>query len=350
MCGVHATSNVDEVKRLTEVTRALAQQTMMQQLFNEERIRSAGQSGIKQKRTRYTGPRPYHTDTFTHTHFAQIHDHANHARTVGMGEFIAVLNGVEFRTRHNDYALYQPSRSSRAYNAVDKIEFPEVPPEVLARDTVDGQVDEMRAWFKAWRDQDHSSRDYRKYFKPVLCYLEGAWTLSDPDQVDEPFQSDRHYLAATSWYELHRKIRFMSNTGSKDNKENFAFLPTAIVDMKNDTEPVFAQWNYRILCHPLKRYVHLNRLRVVDDLAPRVAYGFNRDTHGSSRSARFQLNTKDSGVFRDAHVERKFLDDLMEEIPGKDNYGQVLTDASFGLDCMDAKDSRKKLNAAYYHR
>ena len=40
---------------------------------------------------------------------ASIHDHANNIRTVGMGEFVAVLNGVEFRTRHNDYRLYMPS-------------------------------------------------------------------------------------------------------------------------------------------------------------------------------------------------------------------------------------------------
>ena len=40
---------------------------------------------------------------------AAIHDHANNIRTVGMGEFVAVINGVEFRTRHNDYRLYMPS-------------------------------------------------------------------------------------------------------------------------------------------------------------------------------------------------------------------------------------------------
>ena len=37
---------------------------------------------------------------------AAIHDHANNIRTVGMGEFVGVLNGIEFRTRHNDYRLY----------------------------------------------------------------------------------------------------------------------------------------------------------------------------------------------------------------------------------------------------
>lgn len=59
-----------------------------------------------------------------------IHEHSNNIRTVGMGEFIAVLNGVEFRTRHNDYSLSMPSRTSTKYNAVEDIPFPPVPPEV----------------------------------------------------------------------------------------------------------------------------------------------------------------------------------------------------------------------------
>jgi hypothetical protein len=28
-----------------------------------------------------------------------IHDHANYQITMGMGEFVAVLNGIEFQTR-----------------------------------------------------------------------------------------------------------------------------------------------------------------------------------------------------------------------------------------------------------
>lgn len=61
---------------------------------------------------------------------AAIHDHSNSATTIGMGEVIAVLNGVEFRTRHNDYKLMMPSTKSRVYGDTEKIPFPEVPPEV----------------------------------------------------------------------------------------------------------------------------------------------------------------------------------------------------------------------------
>jgi len=37
--------------------------------------------------------------------------------------------------------------------------------QVLAQPTVELQIQEMREWFKAWKNGDHSKRDYRKYFK-----------------------------------------------------------------------------------------------------------------------------------------------------------------------------------------
>ena len=59
-----------------------------------------------------------------------------------------VLNGVEFRTRHNDYTLQMPSTTTKDYNAVEDIEFPPVPPEVLSKETVLEQIDEMREYFR----------------------------------------------------------------------------------------------------------------------------------------------------------------------------------------------------------
>lgn len=82
--------------------------------------------------------------------------------------------------------------------------------------------------FKAWKDQDYSKRDYRKYFKPVLCYLEGAWFTSKlAADLQESFQSDRHFLDAQSWGTLHAKAEFMAYSGSKSRKENLAVLPSA---------------------------------------------------------------------------------------------------------------------------
>ncbi|KAH3866829.1 hypothetical protein DPMN_029952 [Dreissena polymorpha] len=64
-----------------------------------------------------------------------------------MGELNVVMNGVEFRTRHNDYRLAMPA-SHLGYNAQVDIPFPEVPPAVVNKSTVPEQVEEMKMWFK----------------------------------------------------------------------------------------------------------------------------------------------------------------------------------------------------------
>ena len=69
-------------------------------------------------------------------------------RTVGMGELNVVLNGIEFRTRHNDYRLRMPSKTKKDYNLMEYIDFPPVPPAVLNKKTVHEQVLEMREWFR----------------------------------------------------------------------------------------------------------------------------------------------------------------------------------------------------------
>ena len=47
-----------------------------------------------------------------------------------MGELEVVLNGVQFRTRHNDYKMVQKSKTSPDYNAVESLDYPDVPQEV----------------------------------------------------------------------------------------------------------------------------------------------------------------------------------------------------------------------------
>lgn len=306
-------------KDIENLLNAITRQTMLQQFYTEQRVRSEGQSGLNILRQRRAGSKNYFTKSHTGNSAAAIHDHANNIRTVGMGEFNAVMNGVEFTTRHNDYRLYMPHRTSKGYHQTEPIPFPNVPQAVLDKETIQEQIDEMREWFKSWRDQDTSKRNYTQYFNPILCYLEGAWTTAERN-VDEPFSSDRHFIDAKTWMELHQKIMFTSYSGSKSILENLSFLPTKIIDFVNETLPVFAQWNYRILCHPLKKDVPLKRLRVIEDLSSRMMNERDIYRHKHSRGARFQLNSKDQEKFHDRPLNYEFLDELMEEIPGKDNY------------------------------
>ena len=123
--------------------------------------------------------------------------------------------------------------------------------------------------------------------------------------------------------ELHEKSRYVAYSGTKSRNENLSFLPTKIMNIGNDSTPIFAQWNYRIMCHPVKRDIPLDRIRVVEDLSARMMGLRSILRHTKARSARFQLNIKDQAfdwTSDRAQGWKTLLDELMSEIPGKDNY------------------------------
>ena len=66
----------------------------------------------------------------------------------------------------------------------------------------------MALWFKAFKEQDYSLRDYRDYFKPHLCYLEGSWERKDEndDSIDRMFEDPNHFINASTWQELQEKV------------------------------------------------------------------------------------------------------------------------------------------------
>ena len=332
----------------------MANHLMVQDLYSAEKLRSEGHSGIKLKRLLGGGTRHYHLASHGGNRVAGIHNHANFDRTMGLGELVAVLNGVEFRTRHNDFMLYQPSTSSSNLHETEDIPFPQVPRAVTRKPTIDLQILEMREWFKAWRDQDYSVRDYRNYFKANLCYLEGAWYYPDAIPVDL-IHSDRHHIESPDFVHLSKQFKYTSDSGRKQDKENLSFLPRSVYRVVNGT-PEYAQWNYRILCQPLADDLPLNRFRVIDELAPRMRNKQSFEEYILTNKARYQLNPYDSDTWgneRMTHYE--LLDDLMLQIPGLDNHGTNLTDEAFSQTAYEMKDDLTALgdiplNAAYYHR
>ena len=302
------------------------------------------------------GTETYFSDSAYGYSFAANHDHENYMHTIGMGEVEVVLNGVNFRTRHNDYTLSMPSTTSTGYMAVEDIAFPPVPPEVLAQPSVDEQVTEMREWFRAFAEQDTSLRDYRPYFRPVLCYLEGMWTYVD-EEIDESFDSSRHHIDAKTWYELEEKVRFFAYAGVKGTDENIAYLPRVILNVTADGVPTFVQWNYAILCQPLADDLPTNRLRIVDDLSARMRTKMSLSNYAKSRLARYQVNTDDQ-PFDDGDAgssnwkgRHRYLDELMYQVPGKNGPSGYFEDS--GIEdylFMETDDTDTPLNAAFYHR
>ncbi|KAK3749076.1 hypothetical protein RRG08_034050 [Elysia crispata] len=339
-------SIIDMVSEVRTSLGQLARQTMSQQLFVEERVRSDGHSGIKQTRSYSHGTDAYFTTTHISKGAASMHDHSNSMDIIGMGEAVVVLNGVEFRTRHNDYHLRRPSPTDTSYNAVDSVQFPEVPPEVLSKPTVQEQINEMREWVKAFHRQDYSVRDYRKYFRPLMCYLEGGWTLDT--SLVEPFTSQRHSLEADTWQELQQQIQYTSYTGGKHLRENFAYLPTTIISVNDTTgEPTYAHWNYRILCHPYSGDIPTRYFKLQDDLAYRQATRRTLSRVGEMRAARYRLSEFDTPQY----TKYTLLDKIMAEIPGKDNIPPFLNEVPLQQTLYDSgKTGNVKLNTGFYHR
>ncbi len=346
--GAHGALS-DRVDDLEDKLNLVAEQLMMNQFYMEERARSSYGSGVKNLRNIEVGSRSYLGGSFADQAVMAIHNHANNIRTLGFGEMCVVLNGVEFKTRHNDYRMYQKSTSTKDYGATENIAFPDVPPEVTG--SVSNQIKEMREYFRAFALQDRDIRDYRKYFPPVLCYLEGAWTISDADKIEESFESDRHFLDAYSWRDLAQKVRFNAKTGHKDTAENFAMLPTTIYHVDNKTGPQIAQWNFRILCHKLRKDLRLDRFRVVNDIQNRMRKpgGLSLEELKATRWARFDLRLFNTGDWQeDGGRKYRMVDEMMEEVPGYDNYPGFLKDEAYGQE--NSRFDNDRLNAAYYHR
>jgi len=337
----------DRVKALEDIMSGLSRQVMLQQFYLEEKIRSDGSSGIKSVRVNQDGNKNYHAAAHLDSRFLVMHDHPNYDRTPGMGELMVVMNGVEFKTRHNDYKLRMPCKNCTDYHKMENIPFPPIPPSVLALKNVTEAVQEMREYYRAFQEQDITIRDYRPYFKANLCYLEGAWATGTKTLVD-PFESDRHSIDASSWFDLMDKARFTSLTGSKSVLENFAFLPTNIQSVDDKGNPTYVQWSYRILCHPLKDDLPTKYFEQDDDLMYRFPYRRTMDKV-SPRAKRFHLNKK-PGV--DHHNNgRGLIDALMAQVPGKDNYPAKLYDHSFDMVMEDVRyNNHTLINSGYYNR
>ncbi|KAK2151886.1 hypothetical protein LSH36_347g01011 [Paralvinella palmiformis] len=102
----------------------------MQQFYIEEITRPNSNSGLKRVKILKFGQRPHLSSSHVDTTLATIHNRPSHIRTPGLGEMVVVLNGIEFQTRHKE------TQQFKRFKASENIEFPDVPPEVLEKETV----------------------------------------------------------------------------------------------------------------------------------------------------------------------------------------------------------------------
>lgn len=95
----------------------------------------------------------------------------------------------------------------------------------------------------------------------------------------------------------------------------------------NDRTPVFAQWNYRIVCHPFSKDLPTSYLEPRYDEASQQRNKRDDEQYVQSRSARFDIEGVDiDGKREGGALEYSFLDSIMEEIPGRfTNRNRTLT-------------------------
>ncbi|KAJ9464083.1 hypothetical protein DIPPA_13279 [Diplonema papillatum] len=350
------------VEKLKGAVAAMGRQMVSIEQRTAERLREEGQSGVTVVRTYNGGTDAFYSASYSETGAANMHNHADTHHTVGLGEFGAVLNGVQFTTRHNDYSLLEPDDAltvdefkSTWPPRAKEIEQPPVPPSVLDAGSVAAQMAEMREYFRAFHTQNVTHRDYRPYFPAVVCYLEGTWTEA-ADDIAEPFASERHRIDAATWTELTQKNNFLFNNGQKDSSENLPFLPTSFRGMKEDAgdtfEPIIAQWFYRISCKKLDEDLPTSTMRVRNDANIQLAESppATRERLSTSPRALFDLHPDPAqGEWPKGKTSWEFLDDVMYNISGFDGPNADLVDNSFGETC-GTYSGGGVLNSARYTR
>ena len=359
----------ESVARLKGTVAAISRQLIATEVRTQERVRAEGNSGLTVTRSRWQGTDAYFHESYVGSGPGNAHNHADFKYTIGMGEFGAVLNGVQFTTRHNDYSLLQPDDTLPVYDyhssfppRSKEMTFPDVPQSVLDKSSVDEQVLEMREYFRAFHEQDSSIRDYDKYFKANLCYLEGTWTEAQED-IAEPFASERHHIDADTWEDLHAKNNFLFNNGQKSSLENLPFLPSAFrsmrdADTSDDTfEPDIGQWFYRINCVPIEERIPTARFRVRNDLHVQMSRSTpsTRKSLAQTHRALYEVNPTLPEHYNEANPWPKsttnveYIDHLMQFVPGFDGPKGDLEDRSFGPLCGTYNLSAT-LNTAFYSR
>jgi len=309
-----------EVAKLSATNLALMNVFQMKNLADEVRKRLESNSGITETRSYGTGTQTYHQSMHQSDSGAMsMHDHANYETTIGLGKFGAVLNGVEFYTRHNDYTLQQPADAAGSFDKTIPIPFPDVPLSVLNKSTVQLQIKEMQEYFFAFQTQNVSHRDYRPYFKPVLTYLEGGWML-DHDVLSDRATSERNSIDSSSFSQLLKKNRFNFASGRDHINENLPFLPRALHDYPAN-KPRFYNFEYKVLSQPLPADVPTSWFRVKDDSATQMGEipPLNSFELAEHRKAVFEVSS--SRHYYDMIGNYDTLDSLMEKVPGRNNAG-----------------------------
>ena len=261
------------------------------------------------------GMRPYDNLFFyDKTTISGLHSVPHKKSVLGQTPIAVYMNGIEFMVAR-DHNLKMASTSSSDFDALEELPKPKVPDAVLAKSTVEEQVEEMEKWFRDFKFGDLSQRNYISYFKPVLCYLEGFW-LKETESVAERLEfekqiDDLHYV-------------FELGLSSGKNEFKMRLIHEFGIDSKNELWVTFMYWAYRLKCHPLKHHLPRSQLVLEENPTARMVARITRreEETGFYGFSRYGVTEGASG----AHYHS--IDDMMAEIPGLSNGDASVYDAT----------------------
>ena len=144
---------------------------------------------------------------------------------------------------------------------------------------------------------------------------------------------------------------YTSHTGLSDRNEILPYNPRTILSFK-DNKPLYASWSTRILTHEVNTNLTSNYFLQLNDPTSLRRNGWNASMFANSAAARFDL----SGInYRGDRVDQRlsytYLDSLMEQVPGKENYPGVIDATEFNSNITSSNPSKvgQKINGAFYH-
>lgn len=310
-----------------------------------EVLRAGGQSGLLAVRQyQYGGVAPWDRPITVGYSAANMHDHANIARTCGLAELAMIVNGWYFRTRHNDYPDVQPAQTGHGFLAVRELPLPSVPASISGAGSVTQQINAMRDLIRRAATADLTSAE-AQHFRWDLAYAEVWWeVMSVSELVDDAFFSPRHQADDGSARTLLNTIQAVNATGAKLAAENNPLLPIAVREVRKGA--TVAVLRYRILTQTVGTLADrsvASMVEHVDDPVTRLRFG----------ASGTPLTTAQLQATRRARYRLKTPDTLMQMVPGLDGAGAVLRESYLDqgvLKMIRGYGTADPLNAAYYSR
>ena len=246
-----------------------------------ERLQGQLASGVIAAR-QYTSSSAFDPETRIHTESysaLSAHNHSDHNNLNGLAELAMVLNGTEYRSRHNDY-LYRnnvmstnPEVNERDYifPRENSPTFPDsFPPELVNMPTgvnEDGTIDYSegtQAHFMQNAGGEHT--------QVILSYVEMWLQRIGEDAGDQ----DRHVIEAGELTEQYVRETLLKASGHKNRLENFDVGPSLVRTLDEDGNVIYGQPVFRI-----SSFVIGNAGNVDPTMrtAPNINIGINQHAH-----------------------------------------------------------------------